>query len=875
MFQNLSPAQKQALLEALQSGSTQDLTLPPEEPSEGFLNPAVNALGEEDELEELRAEGGVTIVVTTQFKEDAASSDITEFMTDIYRSGLLGSHTLKIGPGGILEIPGFASVPLAGLSADEIAIRLASEPQLKMLDVEVTILPLMLTGAEALEPFGYSLFDSEVDAFSIQPTPYAPVPRDYVIGPGDFLQVQFYGNENYSVSLPVNQDGTINFPKVGPRSVAGLTFDEVKQAIEERIDTQLIGTEAAVTMGELRSIRVFVVGDVKRPGAYTMSSLARVTTALFYSGGITEIGSLRKIQLKRKDKLIHTLDLYDLLLRGNTSHDAQLRADDVIFIPPAESMVSVDGDVKRPAIYELGNERSITEVLSLAGGLMPTADKSSIRLERIEASGLRRVETLNINQPEGKATRLQAGDLISVFQVPEEVLDAVFLGGHVTRPGSYEWLPDMTIVDLIPADTYLKPKADLGYVLIRRELGADRQAQVLSADLRAALEAPASEANIKLVNRDRVTIFELGIARTGAIRTLLAELESQATRDFPMQAVTISGQVRAPGSYPLEPGMRLSDLIRAGSGLNAAAFGTQAELTRYVIDATGKRQTQLIDVDLSAVRGGDSDADMLLAPYDYLNIKEVPAWEEQFEIELVGQVRFPGVYPVRRGETLSNVLKRAGGLTEQAFLQGSLFTRESLQEREAQQIETLTNRLETDLTTLALQSTTAAGSNSQQAMGIGQSLLQQLRDSKPTGRLVINLESVVDHPGNLDYDIVVRDGDKLMIPDLSQEIMVLGEVQYATSHLYGPGLTRTGYIDLSGGTTSNADKKRIYVVRANGAVVANESSRWYRRDRVQMQPGDTIVVPPDTDRMPKLAQWSSITQIIFNLAVAVAAVNSF
>ncbi|MDH3511611.1 MAG: SLBB domain-containing protein [Gammaproteobacteria bacterium] len=877
MFQSLSPEQRAAILQQLgASAPMAPAAAQPPESTEAMDLSGFDLAIEEEAAEELRVLGDDTLVITATLKLDADPADAQAFMQDINSSRFLGTHLVKLDKRGILRLQGIASIPLAGLSADEVAIRLSSEPLWSLLDIAVTILPLTPTGTAALEPFGYQLFGDtdEADSFDSPPLFAMPVPRDYVLGPGDSLKVQLYGNENYETVLPVNRDGTINFPKIGPQMVAGLTFGELKDAIEKRIDEQLIGTEAAVSMGELRSIRVFVVGDVKRPGAYTMSSLARITNALFYAGGITEIGSLRQIQMKRAGKLIKTLDLYELLLNGNSRNDAQLRSDDVVLIPPAKKMVGIDGEIKRPAIYELRSENTVAQLIDLAGGKLPTADSTMVQLMRVNERGSRTIETLNLLEQEGRQMTLQSGDFVTLLPVLDELEDAVFLSGHTTRPGDYEWTPGMTLVDLIPSDNYLLPKADLGYVMVRRESGADRQAMVLSTDLRAARSNPR-EANLILQSRDRVTIFQLGIARSAAMQGILEELEAQATREQPFQMVNISGQVRAPGSYPLEATMRISDLLRAGGGLSAAAYSTDAELRRYVIDEVGARRTELIPVDLAAVTAGDPLANLELQPYDYLNVKEVPAWEEQFEVRILGEVRFPGTYPMRRGETMGSVLQRAGGLTDLAFPAGSIFTRETLQDREREQIGILTARLEADLAGMALRAAADPSGSSEQAMSVGQNLLAQLQSTEPTGRLVIDLERIISSDSGDEFDIELRDGDILMVPHRSQEVMVLGEVQYATSHLFNSGQARDDYIELSGGLTANADPKRIYVVRANGAVEARKGSRWFRGRGSSMRPGDTIVVPMDTDRMPRLAQWASITQIIYNMAIAVAAVNSF
>jgi hypothetical protein len=326
--------------------------------------------------------------------------------------------------------------------------------------------------------------------------------------------------------------------------------------------------------------------------------------------------------------------------------------------------------------------------------------------------------------------------------------------------------------------------------------------------------------------------------------------------------------------------MTVSDLVRAGAGLGEAAYIGGAELTRYAVVDGARRQVATLEVDLAAALAGDVAADLVLQPFDYLVVKELPQWSEQETIEIGGEVRFPGVYPIRRGETLSSVLRRAGGLNEFAFPEGAVFTRKSLQEREAAQMAILADRLQSDLASLALQATqnVMPGSAQQpatQALVVGQSLLDNLRELEPVGRLVIDLDRVIAAaPGSHD-DVVVKGGDRLLVPGQLQEVTVLGEVQSATSHLWNPEFSRNDYVRMSGGTTQNADSGRIYVVRANGSVVSGHSSAWFKGRDNMIRPGDTVIVPLDARRMAPLPMWTAITTIIYNLAVSVAAINSF
>jgi protein involved in polysaccharide export with SLBB domain len=324
--------------------------------------------------------------------------------------------------------------------------------------------------------------------------------------------------------------------------------------------------------------------------------------------------------------------------------------------------------------------------------------------------------------------------------------------------------------------------------------------------------------------------------------------------------------------------MTVSDLVRAGGGLAEQAFGGEAELARYVVREGQTRQAEVIKIDLSRALAGDSAADLLLGPFDTLVVKQISEWSEREVVRLDGEVRFPGEYPIARGETLRSLIARAGGLTPLGYPRGSVFTREYLKEREKQQIEALTDRMRQDLGTLALQASQAGGTAASQAsetLEVGQSLLRDLQAAEPVGRLVIDLDrAMAAEPGSSD-DLVLRGGDRLRVPKRPQEVTVIGEVQNSTSHLFDPSMTRDDYLRMSGGTTQKADNRRIYIVRANGSVEAGTGSRWFRSGEGAIQPGDTIVVPLDAERMRPLPLWQAVTSILFNLAVAVAAVNSF
>jgi len=744
--------------------------------------------------------------------------------------------------------------------------------------------------SQKLKQYGYDLFAGTPTTFA--PATDIPVPVNYIIGPGDTVEVQLFGKDNEQYSLIVTREGILNFPGIGPITVAGLTFSELKVNLQQRIKAQMIGVKASISMGVLRSIRIFILGDAERPGSYTISSLATMTNALFVSGGIKPIGSLRDIQLKRNGKLIKSMDLYDLLLKGDTSNDARLLPGDVIFIPPIGKTVGVGGEIRRPAIYEIKKERTVRDVVKMAGGYLPTAYLQASQLERINAKRERTLIEIDLGTELAKNTKVKTGDVIKIYSVLEKMENIVLLSGHVERPGGQQWKVGMRLTDLIPSSKSLLPKADMNYILIRRENSKTGLVSVLSTDFTKALDNPASSYNLTLQSRDEVIVFSLGKKedRAKIIEKILADLRLQATNSQPSQEVSIGGRVHSPGKYPLAKNMKVSDLLRAAGRLKESAFVLQAELTRYKIIDGQYRQSDIIKIDLAKILKGNKEADIELQTFDHLVIKDVPYWSERENIEIRGEVKFPGTYPIKRGETLSSIIRRAGGVTDLAFLEGAVFMREELRKREQKQMDLLATRLESDIATASLEASKSKVqlAGSQQSLSIGKSLVSQLKSTKAAGRLVIELDKIIASNEDIILNnkmdaaytentsvLLVKDKDILVIPRKTQSVTVLGEVQYPTSHLFNTSLSRDEYIERSGGVTFKADDDRIYIVRANGKVVASNDSFWSFDDAtISIQTGDTIIVPLDAERIQPLTLWSNVTQIIYQVGIAVAAFNS-
>lgn len=722
--------------------------------------------------------------------------------------------------------------------------------------------PEALVVKQALRQFGYNLFAGSPTTFA--PATDIPIPVNYVMGPGDQLRIQFFGKESSSYDLYVSREGMLQIPELGPMSVAGLSFSELKAEISRRIADQMIGVEAFVTLGELRSIRIFALGDVNRPGAYTVSSLSTMINALFVSGGIRPIGTLRNIQLKRAGETVTTFDLYDLLLKGDTSADATLQPGDVIFVPPVGSLVGIAGEVKRPAIYELTGGETLESTIAMAGGFTAQAYPSLSQMERISSNGAKEILDVDLSTSDHNIT-LRDGDTLRIYSTLDRFDNYVRLEGAVERPGDYQWKRGLTLLDILSSRESLLLNADLDYSLVvsKNAITGDWSTRSFSPEF---LFSTASE-NMPLEKEDRIILFSDTAASREQLGVIIAKLRAQSSSEDPQKVVTISGQVKHSGNYPLDEQMTISQLIKAAGGYSESAYTLEAELIRYIDNGKSQRESTLLQVNLAQL-SKDGSGGIKLQPFDRILIKRIPEWNEQETITLSGEVRFPGIYTIERGETLEHVVNRAGGLTNLAHPDAAVFLRASLKAAEAQQIAKLKARLSEDIAATRLQ----ANQSNASAISTAESLLDQLEGTEAVGRLVINLSAILAGNHN---ELRIKGGDQLRIPQQPQAVTIIGSVNYPTSHLYQQNLMRNSYIALSGGLLKNADKHHIYVVRANGQVVADSRSRFFPKNSLEIYAGDTIVVPLNVNRMDALEFWGDISQIIYQIALGAAAVNSF
>ena len=755
-------------------------------------------------------------------------------------------------------------------SLEESKALLRKIKQLQRREIEKRAEEFGKSETDAIKPFGYDLFASDPSTFA--PGNEVPIPTDYRIGPGDLLDIQLFGQRNESFSLVISREGMIRFPGIGPINAfeKGTSFIELKNHLKEKILKQLgEGVQTSISLGAFRSIRIFLLGEVRKQGAYTVSALSTTINALLSCGGIKETGSLRKIQLKRAGNLVATLDLYDLLLEGDTSEDQALQPGDVIFVPVVEKQVTISGAVKRPAKYEILGGETLSQVVDIAGGTNARSALDLIRLERLNSDYRNVVKNLNFS--ENKDFKIASGDLISIGFAGSSVKNVVSIIGAVEKVGDYEWRENLKLTDIISSKDDFLTNTDLNYGIIRR-MNQDGTYSCFGFKPIDLVSSTTEPVGLELM--DLIYFFSKDKeSREDLLEGLISDLRNQATSGSFAKTVQITGSTHFPGAYPLTESMSIIDLISAGGGTKDSTYMIDAEITRIHIDSEQVASVEHIRIDQKGLTESNTSKQFKLQPYDVLSLKPIPLWREGESIELKGEFRFPGIYSIKSAETIIDIIDRAGGLTERAFPQGAIFSRENLREREDEQKERLIAQLESDLASVTLSASDQA--EAAQAQSAANSILLRLRSTESQGRLVIDLEKLLNT--DEEFNLLVKNGDQLFVPQIPYSVSVSGEVQFPTSHLHQDNLDMNDYLRRSGGFTQNADEDRTFVVKANGAVLTKGGNAWFRKGNGNqgIDAGDVIVVPIDVKQTRFLENLSYSTQIIYQLAVAAAAVNSF
>ncbi|MDG6773611.1 SLBB domain-containing protein [Thiomicrorhabdus sp. ZW0627] len=770
-----------------------------------------------------------------------------------------------------------------GIESDVLSGQLKQQPKLE--PVKDTVKPLKPKDSSQDDALKNTTFDLKrfgSELFAGQPTTFAPVndipvPTDYVLGPGDQLKVQLYGAKSQMYDLVVDRNGQVNFPEIGPVSLAGLSFSEAKSVLAKRVENLGMGVSSSITMGDLRSFRIFVMGESRTPGSYLVSGMATMTHALYVSGGISDIGSYRNVQLKRNGRLIATLDLYDLLVNGDTKDDSRLQPGDTVFIPPAGKLVSIDGEVNRPAIYELKNEKSLKQLFKLAGGIKPTAYLDAVNITRIDQAGNSIVKSVDVSMSEGMKSALSDGDSVSVKRVSKQFDKVVEVFGEVIHPGVFQWEKGLTIGRLLSDYQEFERAADLTYQIILRQKQVGAPFEVISSNWSAIHKG--LQKDVTLWPQDRVYILPRDDAdeRKEVVEEVLDKLKQQSTKKNVAKYISVSGMVRFPGVYPLSDGDRVTDLVRAAGGLKAQAMVNGTDLVRYEVVDGEKRAIERIHFNLSKAEEGDAKHNFILKPYDQLSVKQVSDWSDAAQqVTIKGEVRYPGTYTIAPGETMGSVLERAGGFTEWAAPNNAIFTRKQLKEQEARELKQLAMELEKNLLLAARRDAGIMENNTAgpAMLEMGEALISKIKETPAIGRLVVGFDPKNYERYKSTLNVEMRDEDVLYVPKRSNEVVIMGEVSRTISVVHEAGKRATDYIAMSGGLSKRADSDSIYIVHGDGAIDHLKLGWFSTGNDIDILPGDTIVVPMDVERMNPLITWSSVSKILANFAVTGATMKA-
>lgn len=815
------------------------------------------------------------------------------------RSGATSIAPGIIIPGALTRTGAPAAAPAQPGAQPDTQLKTQSEPQAPaFVDVnehnQFQDFVAQSTGL-ALPLFGYNLFHDAPSTFA--PVDNIPVTSDYVIGPGDSIVIRAWGQIDVDYTATVDRNGQINIPQVGVVSVAGLRFQDLHGFLNTAIHRSFHDFQLNVTMGELHSIQVFVVGEAARPGAYTVSSLSTLVNALFASGGPSVRGSMRRIQLKRDNQIVTEFDMYDLLVNGDKSKDVRLLPGDVIYIPPIGQLAALSGSVNTQAIFELKGTTTFDDLIKLAGGFTTTAQGQKAMVDRIEDRSVRRVDEFPLDKA-GLARTLHDGDVITVASITPRFDNAVRLQGNVAAAARYPWHEGMRVTDLLKDKNalittaywqrqnsgslyanYNRREVNFDYATIQRLDRKGLVTHLYAFNLGKAIAGDARE-NEKLEPGDVVTIYSFEDA--------LPKTEN----DVLLQGSVIGG---TPRRFAWREGMHLRDIIPNAQWLidyynywlNTAGVAGNSEINWNYASVVRLQPADLtrnlIAFDLGkAIIQGDAKNNLALHAGDEITIFtkseiQVPLDETKVFVRLEGEFNRSGVYQALPGETLRELIKRVGGFAPKAYLFGAVFTRESTRIAQQKSLDEAINRLEIDaqrsLAASAQNISTSASDTDaiKQQAAAQQAVLAHLRQLKATGRIILK------HPAGSQLqeipDLPLENGDRLLIPSRPSTVSVIGSVFNEGSFMYDGDQSVADYLAQAGGPTRTADAGATYILRADGSAVSKRQSWVGGFSFERIMPGDTIVVPEDFDRTTWTKGLRDWTQILYQFGLGAAAIH--
>ena len=768
------------------------------------------------------------------------------------------------------------------------------------------------TAGRVLPLFGQSLFEQPPSTFA--PIDLSQVPSDYVIGPGDELQITIWGQIQAALRVVVDRSGQIYIPQVGQVSVAGVHYGELEEHLRRQISRTFKNFNLAVNVGRLRSIQVFVVGDARYPGTYTISSLSTLVNAIFASGGPTPQGSLRRIELRRDGSTVSIFDFYDLLIKGDKSKDVRLQSGDVVYIPHVGPLVAISGSVNTPAIYEIKDNSTLADLIEIAGDMSTLADTNKITVDRLIDHEARKTLEFPYDD-QARALPLKDGDIIRVFSIVSRFEDTVTLRGNVANPGRYPWKPGMRIRDLIPdpqalltrrywldrasmvngrATEYpLRPKTVPCIPMMRpsTQAGASNTANSGASTnlLPSGVATPGATGASSLTSPYGVSTDTSSLSNQQYIPCTPVE-QSSSSYEFSTQSAQTGSAYMAPMGSQTQP---FSDTLENQSRARKVTQDLRNSVPAINWDYAVIQRVNPLDLTSKllwlsprkAILEKDEASNLALEPGDIVTIFSqrdinVPQNERTRYVIIEGEIARPGVYELNTNEGLRSVLRRAGGLTPNAYIYGTQLTRQSAREQQQKSLDELANAMEGQIRQAAT-SLAAAGDAGQaaQVQAAQSGAVARLRTTRASGRVALPLKpsdkSLDDFP-----DIVLEDNDRLSIPHNSSTVSVVGNVYNPGSFIFNSRNTTGMYLDLAGKGKPQSDLRHAFVLRANGTVVAannvNGLFTGSKFDRLRLYPGDEIVVPskiPTGAFVRTLRDWTQITSQLALTGAALAVIQ--
>lgn len=681
----------------------------------------------------------------------------------------------------------------------------------------------------ARQIYGHEVFNAR--SLTFEPSENLATPQNYRLGPGDEVIIDLWGTSEDHLRQTISPEGSIMISQIGPVYLNGMSISDANRHIKSLFSRKYAGmddaeTEVQVTLGQVRTIQVDILGEVSTPGTFRMSPFSSVFHALYRAGGIRDIGTLRNIQVLRNGKKIAGVDIYEYLFDGKTSGNVRLQEGDVIIVPPYDQLVTIDGNVKRPMYYEIKPGETIDDLLNYAGGFTGDAYSGMVRLAR--QSGTEN-ELYNIDREEFSSYHLKDGDIVTVGTILDRYANRVELKGSVYRPGMFAIGNDInTVGQLVRKAEGLTDDAYSDRVLLYRE-GPELQLEIMALDLTGILNGSVPDVELK---RNDVLVI-----------SSIHELEERG-------ALTIDGLVARPGTYPFADNTTLEDLILQAGGLLEGASTARVEIARRIVDPTSTVQTQrLADLYTVSIENGLGVGDgkgFLLMPYDRVTVRTSPGYGEQRSVTINGEVLFAGSYTLeKRNERISDVVRRSGGILDDAFIRGAHMTR----------------RLTDDEYTARREALNLAISNSN--ANVGDSIALSKIDVSRNYNVGIDLQKALENPGS-HYDLVLQPGDEIFVPEQQSIVKISGDVMFPNAVIYEPGKKISYYVDQAGGYGQTAKKNRAYIVYMNGTVAKAKRSS-------EVEPGCTIIVPSKPQRPG--TNWERILAIAtsFSSVAALAA----